>query len=511
MRTMCRTIRSRQKWPVRANGLAILVSCVTVTGVAAQQLPALVADPTHHVLGTRGAVAQAFSIRSSILGQTRRVGVVLPSSYAESPASRRYPVIVVLDGEANLPASAAVGDELARNGMIPEAIIVAIENTEGMLGRVHDLTPPGLSVSGSGLSEGGDSFLDFIERELLPAVDRQLRGGRPRAIIGHSSGAVLATYAAATRSTYRTVIAIDAPIRLGDNWLARKLTERAAAPLAPLRYVSIESRFGWPAEAWQALVATAPTSWKLWREALRLEGHETVYMLGAYLGLREVFSDYSRLVAQEKPASEVLPYYATLRTALGGPLPPPKRLLRDVVEDLIAEGRGAGARAAYEMFVQTYGTPADDVEILARLAEAELRPEPTETVASLLATPFPTPDEAGPFIGDWVSSHWMSADAPRNQRETLRIRVVAGKVVGELLNPAAPPEHRVRRLDYLRVTPVGLTYGFLNGMRPRGVVLWEGTLNGDTLAGKQRWGGVAPPFPPDARVDPGFSFTRVRK
>jgi hypothetical protein len=181
------------------------------------------------------------------------------------------------------------------------------------------------------------------------------------------------------------------------------------------------------------------------------------------------------------------------------------------MDDLIAEGRGAGARAAYEMLVQTYGALPDDAQIRAELADAERKPEPTETVASLLATPFPTPAEADRFIGDWVGSQWMSADEPRDHRMTLRVRVEAGKVAGELLDPAAPPEYRIRRLDFLRVTPAGLTFGVLNGMRPRGVVLWEGTLVGDTLAGKQRWGGVASPYPPDARVDPGFSFTRVRK
>jgi len=342
-------------------------------------------------------------------------------------------------------------------------------------------------------------------------VDRQFRGAAPRTFIGHSSGAILATYAAATRSTYRAVIAIDAPISLGENWLAHKLTSRAAAPLAPLRYVSYESRFGWPDAAWQALVATAPTSWMLRRESLRLEGHETLYMLGAYLGLRELFSDYSRLVAQEKPAAEVLPYYATLGSTWGAQLPPPQRLLRDVLDDLLAEGRGRGAEAAYNMLVRTYGAPSDDAQLLAELANAKRRPEPTETVASLLATPFPTAEEASRFIGDWVGSHWMSPDQPRTDRETLRIRVEEGRVIAELINPAAPPELRVRRVDYLRVTAAGLTYGFLNGMRPRGVVLWEGTLDGDTLSGKQRWGGVANPLPPDARGEPGFSFTRVRR
>jgi hypothetical protein len=491
--------------------IAVLLLIIGGTNVAAQQVPALAADSSIRVAGTRGADAHAYNIRSSILDEQRRVNVVFPASYAQSPASRRYPVVIILDGEVNVPATAAVTDELARHGMIPETIIVAIENANGARGRVRDLTPPGLSVSGSGLNEGGERFLDFIERELLPAVDRQFRGAEPRTLIGHSSGAVLATYAAATRSTYRAVIAIDAPIALGENWLAQKLIGRAAAAPTPLRYVSLESRFGWPDASWRTLVATAPTAWMLHRETLRLEGHETLYMLGAYLGLREVFSDYSRLVAQEKPAAEVLAYYSALETSFGAQLLPPQRLLRDVIDDLLAEGRGASARAAYDMLVQGYGPPSDSEQLLAELIEAERRPEPTETVASLLATPFPTPDEASQFIGDWVGSHWMSPDAPRNNRETLRIRVESGRVVGELLNPEAPPEHRVRRIDYLRVTPDGLTYGVLNGMRPRGVVLWEGTLRGDTLSGKQRWGGVAPPYPPDADVDPGFSFTRVSK
>lgn len=492
-----------------ARCLAVFVLIFGVTRVTAQQVPALVAEPSAHVVGTRGSDAHAYTIRSVILDQVRRINVVFPASYVRSPAERRYPVTIVLDGESNLPATAAVADELARHGMIPEMIIVAIENANGMRGRVHDLTPPGLSVSGSTLNEGGDRFLDFIERELLPAVDRQWRGAEPRAFIGHSSGAVLATYAAATRSTYRAVIAVDAPVSLGGNWLAEKLIARAAAAPAPLRYVSFESRFGWPETKWRTLVTAAPSTWKLRREALQQEGHETLYMLGAYLGLRDVFSDYSRLVAQEKPAAEVLPYYAGLASSFGAPLVPPQPLLRDVLDDLLAEGRGPGARAAYNMLVDAYGVPSDDAQVLAELRDAERRPEPTETVASLLATPFPTPEEASRFIGDWVGDQWMTPDAPRQNRQTLRIRVEAGRVVAELLNPSAPPELRVRRVEYLRVTPSGLTYGFLNGMRPRGVVLWEGTLQGDVLSGKQRWGGVRPPS--DPQMDPGFSFTRVKK
>ncbi len=179
---------------------------------------------------------QRFEIASAILGETRRVFVALPESFAASAPSRRYPVIVVTDGEGRSAASVVIAaTELSRSGLIPETIVAGIENLGPMAGRVRDLTPPGLSVSGSSLHEGGDRFLDFIERELLPAIDRQFRGAPPRVLVGHSSGGILATYAAATRDAFRLVVALDTPAHLGGNWLGARLMARAASNPAPLR------------------------------------------------------------------------------------------------------------------------------------------------------------------------------------------------------------------------------------------------------------------------------------
>ncbi|MGE0130527.1 MAG: alpha/beta hydrolase [Blastocatellales bacterium] len=477
----------------------------------AQQAPKLIAETDRAVSVSRGSRAQAFQITSAILKQTRKINVVLPASYSQSSSGRRYPVTIVLDGEANVPPVTAVSDELSRNGQIPESIIIAIPNIDPFRGRVHDLTPPGLSVSGSGLNEGGDRFLDFIEQELLPAVDRQFRGAAPRTFIGHSSGGILATYVAATRSTYRAVVAIDAPIHLGENWLAKKLTERAKAPATPLRYVSLEARFGWPEEAWTTLVAAAPSSWKLHREKFgRKESHESLGMIAMYLGLREAFSDYSILAAPVSPTTSILPHYGKVSAALGATVIPPRKLLLNVVEDLLMEGRGAAAREAYNTLVAGYGPPADSARLLAQIADVERRPPPTETVEGLLATPFPTPEEARAYIGEWVGDEWMNPDERRNGRLTLRIKVVDGRVVGEVEDAPLPMPYRIRRIEHLRVTPAGLTYGYMNGMRPRGVLLYEGKLEGDTLSGKMRLGGVdfrRPDGSPPPTIN--FSFKRA--
>jgi hypothetical protein len=118
------------------------------------------------------------------------------------------------------------------------------------------------------------------------------------------------------------------------------------------------------------------------------------------------------------------------------------------------------------------------------------RPPPTETVEGLLATPFPTPEEARPYVGEWVGDEWVSADEPRADAQTLRIWIENGHVLGETVYANAPPEYRVQKWGYFKITPHGMTWGMMNGMRPRGVILNEGTLKGDALAGDSRFGGI---------------------
>jgi hypothetical protein len=487
---------------MRLSSTALIFAWLLAAG---PQTPSLAPAPLTDTAPSGGERLR-FSIASSILGETRHVFVALPASFARTGPARRYPLIVVLDGEGHSATTVVdASRELSRNGLMPDAVVVGIENTN----RLRDLTPPGLSVSGSSLTEGGDRFLDFLERELIPAIDARFRTAAPRVLVGHSSGGILATYAGATRVTFRLIVALDAPTDLGDNWLVAKMVARAKKGGDPLRYASYNAVYGWTDASWRELAAAAPASWKLRHEKFQNETHNSMTLLGAYLGLRELFTDYSRKAAPVYPTTSILPYYERLSAGYGGSLVPPENLMRDVVEDLLMEGRGAGARAAFDAFVAAYGEPRDAAARRMQIAEVERQPAPTETVESLLATPLAAPATMAAYLGEWEGETRIGEN--HRGHFSLNLSTEAGRMKGVVTWRFAPGEELKQEIQYLTVQPDGFTYGFMNGMRPRGMLLYVMKGSGNQLDGMMRWGGVKrPSFEGEEAPQEFVTLKRVR-
>ncbi|RPH56976.1 MAG: hypothetical protein EHM89_14610, partial [Acidobacteria bacterium] len=97
--------------------------------------------PLPDATGSRPAAAvDTMTIDSRILGRQRQAHVALPPSFGRT--TRRYPVIVVLDGEASFGAAASIARTLSELGHIPESIVVAVPNaSRNPADRVHDMTP----------------------------------------------------------------------------------------------------------------------------------------------------------------------------------------------------------------------------------------------------------------------------------------------------------------------------------------------------------------------------------
>lgn len=134
-------------------------------------------------------------LTSTMLHEERSIWVHLPENYDDAGESdKQYPVIYVLDGELNFLSTVGVEASFHRGGRsrLPKAIIIGIENTD----RTRDLTPtPAVSEKGQATMEnsgGGEAFVAFLEKELLPAIDGQFRTGSRRVLIGHSFGGLTA-------------------------------------------------------------------------------------------------------------------------------------------------------------------------------------------------------------------------------------------------------------------------------------------------------------------------------
>src|SRR5829696_3862621 len=117
-------------------------------------------------------------IRSQAVGEDRTVLVRVPPDYERTDA--RYPVVYMLD--AHPPQNsmmAGLVEQQAWGGMMPDVILVGILNTN----RTRDMTPTPGDRPGAG---GAKNFLQFIEAEVIPFVDKNYRTEPYRILAGHS-------------------------------------------------------------------------------------------------------------------------------------------------------------------------------------------------------------------------------------------------------------------------------------------------------------------------------------
>lgn len=132
-------------------------------------------------------------IKSEILNEQRSVIIHLPDNYDNSGKS--YPVIFRLDGnmETMLETVATINRLSQTEEIIPEMIVVAIENTN----RDRDMWP--VKTQYYNKEPGAKSFMSFIEHEILPYIEKNYRTTEHRILCGQSLSSVFTLYALLTK------------------------------------------------------------------------------------------------------------------------------------------------------------------------------------------------------------------------------------------------------------------------------------------------------------------------
>jgi predicted alpha/beta superfamily hydrolase len=161
------------------------------------------------------------TIASAQIGQTYDLFVSLPEDYATSGKS--YPVLFVLDGW-HFPFMAALQNNNVYSGRMPPVIIVNLghgRNVNPMPLRARDFTPT--RVAAEPTSGGAAAFLAFLEKEIIPLIDRTYRTNpADRGLLGHSLGGLFALYVLEERPGLFQRIVAASPVADWDHDLLFK-------------------------------------------------------------------------------------------------------------------------------------------------------------------------------------------------------------------------------------------------------------------------------------------------
>ncbi|MFV8280489.1 alpha/beta hydrolase [Christiangramia marina] len=126
------------------------------------------------------------TVNSQKLGEKREIKIQLPRNY-EQNLEKRYPVVVVLDGDYLFEPVAGMVDYYSYWKDVPEMIVVGI-NQDGI--RMEDTSYGENSLP----ADKGAKFFEFIGMELLASLDQKYRTANFRMIVGHDFTANFINY-----------------------------------------------------------------------------------------------------------------------------------------------------------------------------------------------------------------------------------------------------------------------------------------------------------------------------
>ncbi|QEE48564.1 alpha/beta hydrolase [Flavobacterium alkalisoli] len=125
-------------------------------------------------------------ITSEILKENRLVTIKLPPSY-ERNKDKKYPLLVLLDGDYLFDPFAGVISYTSYWDDLPEVLIVGISQTERDIDCESD-PEAGLPF------EKGEKFFDFIGQEVVPMMEKKYRISPFKIIAGHDVTAGFANF-----------------------------------------------------------------------------------------------------------------------------------------------------------------------------------------------------------------------------------------------------------------------------------------------------------------------------
>jgi len=190
------------------------------------------------------AGSQLRTLPSASTGRDYDIYIHIPGSY-EKEATRKYPVVYILDGQWDFKLMDSVLGGLVYDKFVPEMILVGItysgENPDYNSLRAMDLTPiPTGDVKGSG---DAPKFLKFIKSELIPFIENNYRADPLRRVLQGSSYAGLFTLYAlfSDPGLFNCYMSASPAVRYADRYVFKQEAEfaRTHRELAVKLYLAV--------------------------------------------------------------------------------------------------------------------------------------------------------------------------------------------------------------------------------------------------------------------------------
>lgn len=188
--------------------------------------------------------------------ETPNITVALPPSY-KTDTTKRYPVLFVLDGVANGELVNGMIHRLQLSKGSNEHIIVGVTSSN----RLRDFAPTVNKDPRGPVGEGGggDKFLDFLESELIPTINKAYRTNNYNVIAGHSVAGLLVIHSFQSRPyLFQGHLAFSPAVWWGERETlqATKKYVSTAKHIQNYLYMDIGSEGGEMRQVYDSLVQT---------------------------------------------------------------------------------------------------------------------------------------------------------------------------------------------------------------------------------------------------------------
>lgn len=315
-------------------------------------------------------------IYSRVMNENRKFWIYTPNITSQSvnPA-KRYPVLYLLDGDAHFFSTVGIIQQLSQangNGVLPEMIVVAIENKD----RLKDLVPP------DDLNKT-NPFISFLSSELIPYIEKNFNAAPYKLLVGHSLGGLTAIdILTKFPELFNAYIAIDPSMwydnaKFLNNTIAqlprqnlngRKLFIGTANTMPKGMSISqlqsdhsIETQHIRSIFKLNEFLRANTTGLRYVQKYYETERHNTVPLLSEYDGLRFIF-DYYFLDATEKDfadstvliASKLKTHYANVSNKMGYRNSAPEALINYIAYEALGKKQYNKAEALFKLNIEWY-------------------------------------------------------------------------------------------------------------------------------------------------------------